>query len=233
MKFSNRKEAGKLLAKKLTSYLGENVIVYAIPRGGVVTGVEIAKYLDAPIDLLVTRKISHPYNPEYAIAAISESGQIVGNRYEMTTVDEDWLEEAVDRERKEIIRRRETYLPGITMLSPRNEIAIIVDDGVATGLTLRAAIKELKHLHPRKIVIAVPVLPRSTAAILTSEADELLALEIPTDNEFEGAVSSYYDSFDEVSDHEVIKLLSEYQKEWEEEYDEHEYGETDAKDFLC
>lgn len=210
MYFKNRMQAGQLLAEKLKKYIDKDVIVYAIPRGGVVVAVEIAKNLRAPLDLVITRKISHPHNPEYAIAAIAENGHIVGERRELMYIDEDWLEEEMERQRHEATRRRREYLHGREMLLPEGKITIVVDDGVATGLTLRVGIKEIKHYNPAKIIVAVPVLPKSTANTIRKEADELIALEMPSDDKFFGAVGSYYDSFEQVKDEDVIKILDDY-----------------------
>lgn len=213
MRFKDRAEAGKLLAQKLKKYKGQDVIVYALPRGGVVTAIPIAKYLQSPLDLIITRKISHPDNPEYAIAATAENGHIVGVRREFGSVDEEWLEEEIEKQRQEAVRRRGVYLQGKETISPEGKIAILVDDGVATGLTLRVGIIELKHHNPQKLIVAVPVVPKSTANLLKIEADELVALKIPSDDEFLGAVSAYYDNFAQVQDQEVIKMLDTH-KTW-------------------
>jgi putative phosphoribosyl transferase len=230
--FKDRTEAGNLLAHKLEQYKDKDVIVYALPRGGVVTALEIARELHAPLDLIITRKITHPYSPEYAIAAINESGQIIGSRHELMMVDEDWLEEEAGKQQEEIRRRREQYLPGISMISPTNSIAIIVDDGVATGLTLRVSIRELNRHHPQKIIVAVPIIPKSTAVTIAYEIDELVAIEIPSDTEFLGAVGAYYNDFKQISDDQVIRSLNKYNKERSEEYDKAMCGDFTAKDFL-
>lgn len=211
MRFRDRTEAGQLLAEKLKSYQDKDVIVYALPRGGVVTAIEIAKYLHAPLDLIFTRKISHPYNPEYAIAATAENGHIVGTRREIMSVDEDWLEEEIEKQRQEAARRRKKYLRGRKITSPKKKVAILVDDGVATGLTLRVGILELKHHNPKKIIVAVPVVPRSTAERIQAEADELVALEVPSDDTFLGAVGAYYDDFRQVDDEQVIEILQKHE----------------------
>lgn len=213
MRFKDRSEAGQLLAEKLKRYVGKDAVVYAIPRGGVLTAVEIARNLQAPLDLVITRKISHPQNPEYAIAATAENGHIIGTRRELISIDEDWLEKEIERQRKEAARRRKKYLHGRDMIPPEGKIAIIVDDGVATGLTLRVGIMEIKHHNPAKLVVAVPVLPKSTVKVLRNEADELIALEVPSDDKFLGAVGSYYESFAQVGDKDVTRILDNH-KEW-------------------
>ena len=206
--FKNRIEAGLLLARKLNKYKGKNVVVYALPRGGVAGAAEIANYLNAPLDLIITRKIGHPYQPEYAIAATAENGHIVGESDVLASIDSEWLKKAVQQQRFEAKRRREKYLQGRKEISVKDKIAILVDDGVATGLTIRAGITELKHGHPEKIVIAVPVVSQSIANILKKESDELIALDIPADGEFLGAVGAYYDEFPSVKDEQVIAILN-------------------------
>lgn len=208
MLFENRAQAGKLLAKALKTYRGKDVVVYALPRGGVVTGLEIAKYLHAPLDLIITRKIGHPYQSEYAIAAITENGDIIGDKKELAQINTSWLHAAIKKEKEEIKRRRHTYMKDRKRISAKGKLAIVVDDGVATGLTLRAGIKQLQRQHPQKIVIAVPVLPQSVTRILKREVNELVALEIPSDDVYLGSVGAYYDSFPQVSDEEVIDLLT-------------------------
>lgn len=204
MLFKDRAEAGKRLAIALKKYRGEDVVIYALPRGGVVTAVEIAKYLSSPLDLIITRKIGHPNQPEYAIAATAENGHIVGSSEEINAVDKRWFKNEVEKERKEAERRREKYLKGRKEVSAKGKIAILVDDGIATGLTMRVAIKELKHRDPKKIVVAVPVVPKETANIIRKEADELIALVEPR-NLY--AIGEWYESFPQVTDDEVTSLM--------------------------
>ena len=207
MYYRDREEAGELLANKLSDYKDQDVVVYALPRGGVITAAVIAKALDATLDLVLVRKIGHPYQPEYAIAAIGESGDVVANEREIAQVDAGWYEQEKKRQQKENTRRRKEYLHGRAPISAAGRTAILVDDGVATGLTLRAGIRELCHLRPDKIIVAVPVIPSTTAEIIREEADELVALEIPSGGAFLGSVGSYYDHFPSVVDDEVIELM--------------------------
>lgn len=217
MRFKDRAQAGQLLVEKLEKYKDGDVVVYALPRGGVVTAVEIARNLHAHLDLIIAHKISHPYQPEYAIAATAENGHIVGERRELMSVDKDWLEGEVEKERREASRRRKKYLHGRKITSPRGKIAILVDDGVATGLTLRVGILELKHKNPRKMIVAVPVMPRSIAKVIEKEVDELVVLEIPSDHNFLGSVSQYYENFNQVEDKEVVSILKEYLEKFRKE----------------
>lgn len=205
MHFRDRRDAGIRLAAALERFKGEAVIVYALPRGGVVLGVEVAHSLHAPLDLLIPRKIGHPFNPEYAIAAVTERGEPVIQSGEISRVDPGWYRQAVAKAKAEAARRRRLYLGGRKASDPAGKTAIVVDDGVATGLTLRAAIRELRDRRPAQLVVAVPVIPPDTAGHLREEVDELVALEIP--QVFMGAVGAYYGRFEQVSDEEVLALL--------------------------
>ena len=205
MRFKDRVEAGQKLAEKLTKYRGENTVILALPRGGAVLGAEIAKALEAPLDLVIPRKIGHPQNPEYAVAAVTEGGELVANDAEVSSLDPEWFKGDVQKEIAEAKRRRQTYLQGKNQAQLRGKTVIIVDDGVATGLTMRAAIKDVRARDPERIVVAVPVTPKDTAGILQREADELVALDIPT--MYLGAVGAYYQEFTQVEDGEVIEIL--------------------------
>lgn len=205
MIFRDRKDAGIKLAKALEKYKGEDVIIFALPRGGVPLGVEIAKKLTAPLDLIITKKIGHPMNAEYAICAIAEDGSPVCNSAEVNNVDPGWFEKEIQRVRQEIKRRREKYLGKITPHPVEGKIAIIVDDGIATGLTMIAAIDEIKRRKPKRLVVAIPVTPYDTAQKLKSMVDDLVSLDI--DAHYLGAVGAYYEDFSQVEDSEVISLL--------------------------
>lgn len=207
MIFKNRQEAGALLAEKLMKYRGTDSIVYALPRGGVVVGAEIAKLLAIPLDVAVVKKIGHPYSPEYAICAVSESGDLVCNEEEKQFVSENWLNNAIAGGKEEAVLRRQSYSKIKKTIPAEGKTAIVVDDGVATGLTMKAAIKWIKNQEPKKIVVAVPVIPKETASELGKEIDELVCLDIP--EYFLGAVGSYYVNFSQISDDEVERMLSE------------------------
>lgn len=206
MRFANRREAGRKLAEALEQFRGQAGVVYALPRGGVPLGQEVASHLGMPLDVLIPRKIGHPMQPEYAICAVPEQGQRVCNPREEAAVDPQWLAAAEDRERAESRRRRSLY-GRADAPSVAGKLAIIVDDGIATGLTMRAAIRDADAREPAQVVVAIPVVPSQTAATLETEADQLVALEI-TDH-YLGAVGAYYDSFPQVSDEEVIRMLDE------------------------
>ncbi len=196
------------MAKALASYKDKPVVVYGLPRGGVVVAAEVARALNAQLDLIIARKIGHPYHPEYAIGAVTEKGQPVVNESEMADLNKSWFEKAVAQERGEAKRRRRLYLQDQPPISVKNKTAILIDDGIATGLTLRAAVEELKAKRPAKIVVAVPVAPDDSAAEIEAEVDELVCLQ--REKYFLGAVGAYYEYFEQTDDNEVIDILSEF-----------------------
>ena len=214
MRFKNRTEAGVKLAVLLEKYAKANLVVYALPRGGVPLGVEIAKKLHAPFDLIITKKIGHPGNPEYALCAIAEDGEPICNKDEVGYIDSSWLHEEIERVRDEIKRRREKYFGQITHQNIEGKTAVIVDDGIATGYTMLAAINEIRGRKPAKIVVAIPITPEDTARELEKITDDLVSIEI--DPYYLGAVGAYYDDFSQVEDEEVIGLI----KSLEEKRDE-------------
>jgi predicted phosphoribosyltransferase len=203
--FWDRIDAGKKLARALIGYKGQPVVIYALPRGGVVLGVEVARALEAPLDLIVVRKIGHPSSPEYAIGAVAEDGYIVTNPAETATLDEHWFDQAASAELREARRRRTIFLRGRSPIPVKDKIAIIVDDGLATGLTMLAAIHEIQQRGPREVVVAVPVAAEETVSKLRPEVDDIIALYVPEG--FFGAIGSFYQRFDQVSDDEVVTLM--------------------------
>ncbi|MBI2593955.1 phosphoribosyl transferase [Candidatus Daviesbacteria bacterium] len=208
MYFKDRVDAGKRLAGLLGQFKGKGSVIYALPRGGVVIGAEIAKALGAPLDLIITRKIGHPNQPELAIAALSEDGHLIIDPDFENLTHTSWFLEAVEKEKAEAKRRREVYLGGRKPISCLGKIAILVDDGIATGLTLKAAIQSLKYLYrPKKIVVAVPLAPLDIIRDLEKkEQVEVITVEVPK-RPF-GAIGMYYQNFSEVSDEEVVNLLN-------------------------
>jgi putative phosphoribosyl transferase len=210
MHFKNRTEAGKQLGQLLRNYRNMEGVVYALPRGGVVVAAEIAVALNFPLDLIFAHKIGHPYQPEYAIAAVSESGYLIGGApYELKSIEEAWLEREKKWQMEEIKRKRELYLKGKKQPELKNKIAILVDDGIATGLTMRAGIKELKMRQPHKIIVAVPVASKDAADLLKAVVDEFVGIEVAEEHKFLGSVGAYYDEFNQVGDEEVIRFLEE------------------------
>ena len=206
MRFKNRTEAGRKLARALGEYRGKNVVVYGLPRGGVVVAYEIAKYLHVPLDLLSVCKIGHPDSPEYAVGVVAQDGCTLFNEKEVALLDTVWLEHERNEKRKEAQRRQALYSGGREPISAQGKIAILVDDGVATGLTVKVGILELIHQNPKNIIIAVPICPKTFADEIKKEGHDCVALDTPpldTD-----AVSAYYDEFPQVADEEVIRLMS-------------------------
>lgn len=205
MFFKNRQEAGIKLAEKLGEYRGKDAVVYAMPRGGVVLAFEIARKISAPLDLVITRKIGHPHNPEYAVCAIAEDGSMLCNEMEKASLNPEWLAEQARKEQQEARRRRKAYLAGAPHISAAGKTAILVDDGIATGLTIRAAIRSLKKENPKELIVAVPVAPHDTVEILRKEADKVIVLEDAII--YLGAVGAYYREFFQVTDEEVIDIM--------------------------
>ncbi len=210
MRFKDRVEAGQKLADILTKYQNSKAIIIALPRGGVVLGGVLAERLKLPLDLIITRKIGHPMQEEYAIGAVAEDGHTLFNEFEKKNLDPEWIEQETKRNQIEAQRRRQKYLPEQEFSNLKDKDVIIVDDGIATGLTMALAISEVQHHNPKKIIVAVPIIPTETAQKLEKNIDELIALEI-SDN-YLGAVGAYYDSFPQVSDEEVINILKRNKK---------------------
>jgi len=184
-----------------------NTIILALPRGGVIVGYEVAKILNLPLDIVVPRKIGAPANPEFAIGAITETG--VGIFEEMAIgaygITESYLQNEIKKEKAEAERRLKLYRGTRAPLDLKNKTVIIVDDGLATGLTMRAAVKTVKILGAAKIIVAIPVTSPEAAELVKKEVDEIIYLEAPA---FFGAVGSFYEEFGQTTDEEVIELLS-------------------------
>lgn len=205
MLFKNREEAGRKLAEALEKYKGlKNVVVVALPRGGVVLGRVVADALGAPLDLVVPRKIGAPFNEEYAIGALAESGEAVWNEEERARCDAAALREIVAKERKEADRRLSLYRQGLPPRDLKGKMVLLVDDGVATGYTMRAAINTVKSEQPEKIVVAVPVGPKDTLGELKNEADDVVILHTPV---LFFAIGNFYEEFPQVDDATVIALM--------------------------
>lgn len=208
--FKDRKDAGMKLAGKLEEFSGkENVIVLALPRGGVVTGFEIARRLNALLDVLIVRKIGHPWQPELAVGAVSETGAVVYNEDVVSSagVTKEYLRGEAARQRDEIARRQQLYRSGRKIVKLTGKTVILVDDGIATGATMKAAIETLKREQVGRLIVAVPVAPRSTADDLKGMVDAFVCLETPDDFM---AVGCYYLDFTQVTDLDVVKLLEDF-----------------------
>jgi predicted phosphoribosyltransferase len=208
MTFNDRREAGRKLAEALRHYRGKDAVVLALPRGGVPVAAEVAAALDAPLDLLLVRKVGVPWQPELAMGAVIDGAAPITVRNEdiigLANVTEGDFDAAAQRELAEIERRRKKYIGERPRPAIKDHVAIIIDDGIATGATVRAAIRGLKRKGPEKVVLAVPVAPPSTVETLREEVDELICLEAP---EMFRAISLYYRSFEQVNDAEVMRIL--------------------------
>jgi putative phosphoribosyl transferase len=206
--FRNRADAGRRLAARLASFRAADPVVLALPRGGVPIGAEIARALDAPLDVVLVRKIGVPYQPELALGTIvdGEEPELVVDTQLMTMLDipESYVAEQRERQLAEIERRRRLYLEGRSPVAVAGRTAIVVDDGIATGYTMRAALRAIRRRRPARLVLAVPVAPPETIAALAAEVDEIVCLSTP---EYFGAIGQFYADFRQLHDAEVVALL--------------------------
>ncbi|RJS21952.1 phosphoribosyltransferase [Corallococcus sp. H22C18031201] len=206
MRFQDRHEAGQLLARRLGAFADEDTVVLALPRGGVVVGYEVATALGLPLEVLGVRKLGVPWQPELAMGAIAEGGAIYLNRnvLQMNDVQPDEVREVSASEKRELERRVQRYREGRTLPQVRGRTVLLVDDGLATGSTARAAIQALRRLSPRVLVLATPVASAETASELRSEVDAVVSVREPTNL---WAIGAWYNDFRPVSDEEVSLLL--------------------------
>jgi putative phosphoribosyl transferase len=206
--YRDRRDAGQQLAVRLFHYRTEHPVVLALPRGGVPVGFEIALALDAPLDIVVVRKLGAPGEPELAIGAVTDGDrpQSVLNRDVMWArrVSDEYLRREVAVEVHEIQRRQECYRRGHPAEPIDGRTAIVVDDGMATGASMRAALRGVRRKHPKHLVLAVPVAPPETVEALRAKVDDLVCLFTPT---FFHAVGQFYADFGQTRDEEVIRLL--------------------------
>jgi putative phosphoribosyl transferase len=211
MPFKDRSDAGRKLAKALAGYKKRQPVILALPRGGVPVAAEVCTALKAPLDLILVRKLGVPFQPELAMGAIvdGETPIIVRNEdvIRAANIDEVTFNAICDAELSEIERRRRHYLGSRNRVEIAGHTAIVIDDGIATGATMRAALQATRARNPQELVLAVPVAPTSTIAELRSAADDLICLE---DYEFFGAIGVYYANFRQVSDQEVIEILKRF-----------------------
>lgn len=208
--FASRAEAGAALAERLLAlHLSGPIVVLALPRGGVPVAAVVARALDAPLDLVLVRKIGAPWQPELAVAAVVEGDppQIVIDEavQQAVGVDAQYIRAQAGRELIEIARRREVYLKGRPVAEVAGRTAIVVDDGIATGTTMRAALKALRQRHPSRLVLAVPVAPADTLLALRGEVDQVVCLAQPFPFH---AVGQHYVDFHQVADDEVVAELA-------------------------
>lgn len=205
--FKDRSDAGTQLASRLKEYKDkEDVLVLALPRGGVLTGYEIAKYLNTPLDIVIVRKIGFPGQPELGIGAVSETGTVVLNDTLISAygISKEYIEGEISKQKEEIARRLKLYRKGKRLPGLKGKTVILVDDGVATGATIKSAIATLREEELNRLVVALPVVPPTVAEEIEKMVDEFICIETPIDFM---AVGSYYYDFTQVSDEEVIELL--------------------------
>jgi predicted phosphoribosyltransferase len=207
MIFQDREEAGRELGRKLARYAGlPKVIVLALPRGGVPVAFEVARALQAPLDVFLVRKLGFPGHEEYAMGAIASGGARVINERLLAEVGmaPAVVERVVEREERELRRRERAYRGDLPALELTGRTAILVDDGVATGSSMLAAVEAVRERGAREIVVAVPVAPRESIRKLSNAADDVVCIASP---EPFLAVGRFYDNFEQTSDEEVLELL--------------------------
>ena len=209
--FTDRRHAGQVVAALLEPYRGrENLLVLALPRGGVAVGFEVAHALRAPLDVFVVRKLGFPGHEEYAMGAIASGGVRVMNAMPGVTVPPDAVAAVVEREQAELVRREQLYRAGYPALSIQGRTVIVVDDGLATGSTMRAAVMAIRQQQPAYLVVAVPVGAEDTCVQLRGEADDVVCAAMP--HPFR-AVGLWYRNFPQASDDEVRELLEAARRE--------------------
>ncbi len=209
VRFANRSEAGRALAEALQKKALEDPVVLALPRGGVPVAAEVARVLEAPLDLVMVRKIGVSYQPELAVAAVVDGShpEIVVNEevQSLAGVSRDYIDKQAEVELAEIERRRKLYLAGRQPARIEGRSAIVVDDGIATGTTVRAALRALRRRRPKRLILAVPVAPADTVEALRAEADDIVCLGTPYPF---FAIGIFYDDFHQVADEEVVAILA-------------------------
>jgi putative phosphoribosyl transferase len=211
--FSDRREAGRVLAERLAHYRGRpDLLVLALPRGGVAVGFEVAHALEAPLDVFVVRKLGFPGHEEYAMGAIASGGVRVMNPMPGIEVSPEALDQVVAREQAELARRERLYRGDRPSLELRGRTVIVVDDGLATGATMSAAVLAIRQQGPARLVVAVPVGAAETCRLLREQADDVVCVTMPTPFR---AVGLWYRDFPQASDEEVHALLAEARRERE------------------
>ena len=204
--FSDRVDAGKKLAKALERFKGSDVVVLGIPRGGVVVANEVAETLGAPLDVVVTRKIEAPGEPEYALGAVTQDGEVILDRkaVESLGASSEYLDDQVRKKRREVKERMEGLRSDKPYPSLEGKVVIIVDDGIATGSSVGAAVMSVRKRRPKDVIVAVPVAPRDAIEALREDGTKVVCLETP--GSFL-AIGEFYSDFNQVEDVEVKRIL--------------------------
>lgn len=204
MRFKNREEAAKQLAGRLAAYKGQNPLILGVPRGAVPMARTIADALEGDLDVVLVRKLRAPAQPELAIGAVDEAGAVLKGSY-FNVADEEYLLDEIRTQQGVIRARREMYTRAQAAIDPTGRIVVIVDDGIATGSSMLAAIRSVRARRPRKLIVAIGVAPRHSLAQIEDEADEVVCLYAPA--EFY-AVGQFFEDFSEVTDDMVVTALS-------------------------
>jgi putative phosphoribosyl transferase len=203
--FADRREAGRRLAEALAHLKGEDVVVLGVPRGGVEVAAEVARAHGWPLDIVIPRKVGAPTNPELGLGAVAEGVRVLDERMiRQLGVTDDYLEQEIGAQEEEIRRRTAAYRKGRDAVTVMGKVAVVVDDGVATGGTAAAALRWARDQGASRVILAVPVAPREAVARLSKDADEVVCLAMP---EPFFAVGQWYGSFPQTSDREVVALL--------------------------
>lgn len=204
--FRDRVEAGKKLAAALTEFKGTNLVVLGMPRGGVVVAEEVAKALGAPLDIVVTRKIEAPGEPEYALGAVTQEGDVIMDRQaaESLGASQEYLNDQIKEKREEVKERMKKFRGEAPYPDLDGKVVIVVDDGIATGSSVGAAVMSVKKRRPKEIVVAVPVAPKDAVETLAGDGNRVVCLETP--GAFM-AIGEFYGVFDQVEDEEVKQVL--------------------------
>ena len=206
MVFADRDEAGRRLADRLADYRGKDAIVLAIPRGGVAVAARVAEALEARLDVVVSRKIEAPGEPEFAIGAVAQDGEIILDKQaaESLGAGKEYLDGQIAKKRKEVEERLAKFRGEKAYPEIEGKVVLIVDDGIATGSSVEAAVMYVKKRKPKEIVVAVPVAPADTVETLSSDGVKVVALETP---QTFLAIGEFYQNFDQLADEEVRRIL--------------------------
>lgn len=210
--FKDRRDAGRKVAEKLKPYAGrDDVIILALPRGGVPVGDEVARALDVPLDIFLVRKLGVPGQEELAMGSIASGGVLVTNEDIISAADitHESLETVAEEERKELLRREQIYRGDSPPPQIHDRVAIVVDDGLATGASMRAAVQSIKKMAPRKVVVAVPVADEQVCRDFELQADEVVCVQTPRPLH---GVGAWYEDFSQLSDGEVQSILARHRQ---------------------